>query len=77
MYHCKITGKVSGRGEGMNKLVVATRVKKYQNWDRNREEYFDTFGTEIVKEVSVSEEGMLEWNVMTDSEKELFKKRFL
>lgn len=76
MYICKITGHVTKPGVGMNKLVIETRVKKYQNWDRGREEWFETFGSEIVKEVSVSDEGLAEWNVMSEAERESLKMRW-
>lgn len=75
MFHCAITGRVSKPGEGMNKLVIETRTRIYKNWDRDREENWESFGTEIVREVNVSDEGLLEWAAMSDEERALLKKR--
>ncbi len=49
MFICAITGKSSKSGEGCHKLVVETRQVTYPNGSR---------GTEIVKEVNVSAEGL-------------------
>lgn len=54
MYICAITNKVSEPGERMNRVVVETRIREYKDTDGN---VIGT-GTEIVKEISVSEEGM-------------------
>ena len=75
MFICAIRNKATKAGEGMNKLVLETRMRKYKNWDRDKEENWDSFGSEIVREVSVSDEGLLEWEAMTAEEQDLLKKR--
>lgn len=77
MFIDAITGRVSKSGEGQIKLVIETRQRTYKNWDRDAEENWESFGTEIVKEVNVTEEGLAAWNAMSDEERVLFKKKYL
>jgi len=58
MFRCAITGKLSKPGEKMNKVVVETREKTYT--DPETGEVVGK-GWEIVKEVSVSDEGLKIW----------------
>lgn len=58
--------------EKLNKIVVRTRKREYRHWDRENEEEWFTQGTEIVKEVNASEEGLAIWNSMTEEQREAF-----
>ncbi len=69
MFICQITKRCSKPYEKPTKLVVETRNKVYYGWRLNAEtekmEYVEVGrGTEIVKEISVSEEGLKEWKLM-------------
>jgi len=70
MFICAITQKISASGETLNKVVLKSRQKVYKNWDADREEYWESFGTEIVKEVAVSEEGLAIWQALTPEEQD-------
>jgi hypothetical protein len=52
MFRCEITGKVTKPGEKMKKLVMETRERVYYDEDG----YEIGRGSEIVKEISVSED---------------------
>jgi hydrogenase maturation factor HypE len=65
MFICGITKKMSNPGEKVRRLVVQTRTKEYKNYDRETEENWSSFGTEIVKEVNATEEGEAMWNRLT------------
>lgn len=60
--------------EKLNKIVVRTRQVEYKNWDRVNEEEWFSYGTEIVKEVNASDEGLAIWNRMTPEQREEFCK---
>lgn len=76
MFICAVTRKVSSPGEAQNKIVVKSRQKVYKNWDNDQEEYWESFGTEIVKEVAVSEEGLAIWKALKDDERDLLSRAF-
>jgi len=60
--------------EKPTKIVVATRPREYKHWDRESEEEWFSYGTEIVKEIDVSEEGLAIWNRMTEEQRTAFVK---
>lgn len=69
MFICEITKKCSKPYEKPTKIVVETRDKIYYGWRLNLEtekmEYVEVGrGSEIVKEILVSEEGAKELNLM-------------
>lgn len=74
MFKCEITKRLSKPLEKLTKLVVKTRQVEYRHWDRDSEEEWFTQGTEIVREVNVSEEGLAVWNKLTPEEQEEFVK---
>lgn len=55
--------------EKLNKIVVATRQVEYKHWDRENEEEWFSYGTEIVREINASDEGVRIWNAMTDEQR--------
>lgn len=72
MFKCEITGKMSKPGEKINKVVVETREKIYYGWRLNPEiekmEYVVVGkGSEIVKEINASAEGVAELNRMLEA----------
>lgn len=57
MFRCELTGKLTKPGEKMKKIVVQTRERVYLD-----EDGLETGrGTEIVKEISVSEEAYIDY----------------
>jgi hypothetical protein len=69
MFKCAITQKCSKPYEKPTRLVVETREKVYHGWRLNPEtekmEYVEVGkGSEIVKEIIVSDEGLKEWKLM-------------
>ncbi len=79
MYICQVTGKQSKPGEGLNKVVVATRERVYTKWVKNEdtnkwEEVFVAKGWEIVREINASQEGVQLWDSWTPEEREVFLK---
>lgn len=79
MYKCAITKQFSRAGEKMNKIVVSTRSRVYQQKFRNEDtrewETVDVgYGWEIVKEISASDSGVKIWNSMTPDERNEFAK---
>ena len=67
MYRCYVTGKMSKPGEKVNKLVIKTRPRTYwgsfQNEETGNVETVEIgHGSEIVREVNVTDEGMRMWN---------------
>lgn len=56
MFRCPITKKVSSPGEGMHKVIVEVKPATYKNLDADGIE-FESYGTEIVKELCCSAEG--------------------
>lgn len=74
MYRCAITGKQSEVGDKCNRLVIETRPKTYKHWDREEEKEWFTQGTEIVREVNASAEGLAIWDGMTDEQRALLAK---
>lgn len=57
MFRCAITGKVTQPGEPMNRVVTQTRKVTYRE-KRDGELVVVGKGTEIVKEIAVSAEGL-------------------
>ena len=74
MYRCQVTGRVSKLGEACHKIVVETRSRTYRNWDREKEEEWFSQGTEIVREINASEQGVRAWDSMTAEQKAAFVK---
>jgi hypothetical protein len=60
--------------EKLTKIVVATRQVEYKHWDRENEEEWFSQGTEIVREINASEEGVRIWESMTPEQREAFVK---
>jgi len=60
--------------EKLNRIVVETRSVEYKHWDSEAEEYWFSYGTEIVKEINSSEEGLALWNSWTDEKRTAFVK---
>jgi hypothetical protein len=55
-------------------IVVRTRQREYRHWDQESEEEWFSHGSEIVKEVIASEEGVMVWNAMTPEQRDHFCK---
>ena len=77
MFYCQVTGRLSKRGEKVNKLVVATRARTYYKKVRNEEtgKWEDVEigrGWEIVKEINASDEGNRIFNEMSADDRALF-----
>jgi hypothetical protein len=60
--------------EKLNRLVVKTRVREYRNFDQESEEEWFSYGTEIVKEIHATDEGVAVWNSLSPEEQEMFVK---
>lgn len=60
--------------EKLNRIVVETREKEYRNWDRENEEEWFSYGTEIVREINASDEGLRIWESWTPEQREAFVK---
>ena len=56
MFICQKTKKVIGPGISPVKVVVQTRVKNYENYNPKTKRMVYSQGTEIVKEIVVSQE---------------------
>lgn len=74
MYKCQIRNVNSQLGEKLNRLTVASRPRVYKHWDEENEEEWFTHGTEIVKEIQVSDSGLKVWEAMTVEQREEFVK---
>lgn len=79
MFYCRVTNRLSKRGEKINKLVVETREKTYYKKIRNEEtnkweEVEAGRGWEIVKEIDASDEGARIFNAMSPEDKVFFAK---
>lgn len=74
MFKCGILGKQSRSGEKCHKVIVETRPKQYRHWDYENEEEWFTQGTEIVREVSATEEGKNLWDSWTPEQHALWVK---
>ena len=78
-YRCQITQKVSKPGLPLHKVVVETRPKEYFKFVKDEEtdkwvEVHANFGSEIVRELSVSQEGLDMWNSWTPEQRLAFLK---
>ena len=58
MFKCAITGKLSKPGEKCNKIIVERREKLYK-----RDGEVVAHGWEIAREISVTEEGLRQYNL--------------
>jgi len=58
MFRCSITNKLSKPGEKQNKVVIEKRDKVYTDPDTGE---VISKGWEIVKEISVTDEGLKIW----------------
>lgn len=75
MFICEITGRVTKSGEKMSRIPIVKRSKAYFKKLKNEDtgkwgEVEVGRGWEIVKEISVSEEGLATWQAMSDQQKE-------
>ena len=77
MFVCQITNRVTKAKAKAHKVVVETRHKEY--WERRRSEETKTWsdvmvgtGYETVRELTVSEEGLLLWESWSPEERKLF-----
>ena len=73
-YKCAITKKQSKVGEPCNKIVVATRAKTYNHTDPETDETWQSFGTEICKEINATAEGLAIWTSWDDNARAMFVK---
>ena len=74
MFICQVTGKISKPGEKLNRLPVVKRDKVYFKKIKNEEtgKWDDVEvgrGWEIVREITVSDEGAAVWNNMSESQR--------
>lgn len=77
MYRCEITGKVSEPHDPLNKVIAIKREKVYTKWVRDEEtnrwnEVEAGKGWEIVRELSLSAEGVLIWESWSEEDRRLF-----
>lgn len=80
MYKCQVTGEMSELGDKQHRIVVRTRDRVYNGKLYNEETrlYEDVVlgqGTEIVKEITASENGLLAWNAMSQQAQEALLKQ--
>lgn len=78
MFICEVTGLISQPGAKCHKIVVETRSKVYIERRKQEEsrEWIDVEvarGSEIVREISATEEGVKKWDALSDE----FKKTLL
>jgi hypothetical protein len=79
MFICQITGKLSAKGEKLEKVVVATRERTYTKWVRNEEtreweEVVIGKGYEIVRELNASQKGAASFAAMSPEDQALLVK---
>lgn len=60
--------------EKLNRIVIETRQVEYKHWDRENEEEWFSYGTEIVREINATEEGLAIWNSLSPEERAEFVK---
>jgi hypothetical protein len=73
LVHIHEMSNIDDRGsEKLHKIVVRTRQVEYKHWDREAEEEWFSYGTEIAKEVNATDEGLAIWNRMTPEQREEF-----
>jgi len=60
--------------EKLNKIVVETRSVEYKHWDNEAEEQWFSYGTEIVKEINASDEGLALWTAWSEEQRAAFVK---
>lgn len=75
MFYCQILKKASQPGEKQLKLVVKTRHRDYEETFFNEESRLYErvtvgMGYEIAQELSVTAEGLAEWELMSDKERQ-------
>ncbi len=76
LYYVSETEKSDTKApEKPHRIVVETRAVEYKHWDREAEEEWFTQGTEIVRELNVSDEGLAIWERMTPEQRTEFLKR--
>ena len=69
MFICQVTGRQSRVSEKLNKITVETRAVTYKHWDREAEEEWFSYGTEIVKEIDASDSGLKVWESMSPEDR--------
>ena len=77
MFICQITQKMSKPCEKLNRIVVQRREKIYTEFVRNEEtnqfeEQVVGTGSECVREINASEEGLRLWTAWTEDERAVF-----
>lgn len=60
--------------EKLNRIVVETREVEYKHWDREAEEEWFSHGTEIVREINATDEGVRIWEAMNADQRAAFLK---
>lgn len=68
------SGEPAHGSEKLNKIVVETRERTYKQWDRENEEEWLSYGTEIVREINASDEGVKIWESWTQDQRDIFLK---
>jgi hypothetical protein len=74
MFKCQVTGRSSKAGDKLNKIVVETRTREYRHWDRENEEEWFSQGSEIVREINATDEGVRIWDSLSPEERQEFLK---
>lgn len=68
MYRCQVTGKLVGPGIPANRVVVERRERTYTRYNyKTQQEEIVGKGWEIVRELTVSEEGLRALSTSTDT----------
>lgn len=74
MFICQVTGRSSKPGEKMNRITVARRDKVYSRKEKNEEtgRWEDIqvgHGWEIVREIFATDDGLVKWQGMSESQR--------
>jgi hypothetical protein len=71
IHELKENDEISG-SEKLNKIVIETREVEYKHWDREAEEEWYSYGTEIVREINASDAGLALWNSWNEDTRKMF-----
>jgi hypothetical protein len=76
MFMCQVTGRMSKPGEKMNRITVAKRERTYSRKEKNEdtgrwEDVEIGHGWEIVRQIVATDEGVAEWDSMSDAQRKL------
>ena len=77
MFICQVTGQPSKHGEPLNRIVVATRERTYfedyfNEETREWEQVEIGRGSEIVREINASADGVSAWQALSETERASF-----